>query len=103
MTVLDRLNQFRMRGGTRELTAGGSQTESPSSIQVVNSPVLIRLRAVMTSLNNYVIQNGDGGFAKFAFLMQALTDEVIEELEEKDEELIQAYMTQMGEVIAWIG
>jgi hypothetical protein len=57
----------------------------------------------MTTLNNFVIANDDSGMARFAFLMQALTDEVIEELDEKDEETIAGFMAQMGEVIAWIG
>jgi hypothetical protein len=57
----------------------------------------------MTSLNNFVIANDETGLARFAFLMQALTDEVIEELTEKDEDTIGGFMSQMGEVIAWIG
>jgi hypothetical protein len=35
--------------------------------------------------------------------MQALTDEVIEELTDKDEEAVGIFMEQMGQVIAWIG
>ena len=57
----------------------------------------------MTTLNNFVITNDEAGLAKFAFLMQALTDEVIEELTDREEEVIGAFMAQMGEVIAWIG
>ena len=76
--------------------------ESPSSTPVA-SPVLVRLQAVMTTLNNFVISNDEAGFAKFAFLMQALTDEVIEELTEKDDDTIGYFMGGMGEVIAWIG
>jgi len=57
----------------------------------------------MTTLNGYVIANDDTGLSKFAFLMQALTDEVIEELSGKEDEIIGAYMEQMGQVIAWIG
>lgn len=89
--------------GTRELTAGESSMESQSSTPVDRSPVILRLRAVMSTLNGFVIQNDTGGLSKFAFLMQSLTDEVIEELEDKDEEVIGAYMERMGEVIAWIG
>lgn len=65
--------------------------------------MVLRLQAVMTSLNGFVISNGDAGLARFAFLMQSLTDEVIEELSEKDEATIGNFMAQMGEVIAWIG
>ena len=57
----------------------------------------------MSTLNNYVISNDEAGMAKFAFLMQSLTDEVIEELTEKDEATIAVFMSYMGEVIAWVG
>jgi hypothetical protein len=78
--------------------------DGPSStLAVVRSPVVLRLQAVMTSLNGFVIANDETGLARFAFLMQALTDEVIEELTEKDEATIGGFMSQMGEVIAWIG
>lgn len=77
--------------------------ESQSSTPEARSPVIVRLQAVMSTLNGFVIQNDSGGLSKFAFLMQSLTDEVIEELEDKDEEVIGAYMERMGEVIAWIG
>jgi hypothetical protein len=77
--------------------------ESPSSTLADRSPVILRLQAVMASLNNFVISSGESDLSKFAFLMQALTDEVIEELTEKDDEAIGIFMAQMGQVIAWIG
>lgn len=77
--------------------------ESPSSTPEVRSPVVLRLQAVMSTLNGFVISNDETGMARFAFLMQALTDEVIEELTAKDEETIGVFMQHMGEVIAWIG
>lgn len=79
---------------------GESLSSTPAASR---SPVVIRLHAVMSTLNNFVIANDETGLARFAFLMQALTDEVIEELDEKDEETIGGFMAQMGEVIAWIG
>lgn len=77
--------------------------ESPSSTPEPRSPVVQRLQAVMSTLNGFVIANDETGLARFAFLMQALTDEVIEELTEKDEETIGVFMEHMGDVIAWIG
>jgi hypothetical protein len=103
MTVLDRLNRHRMQQDTRALTAGESETGLSSIPVVERSPVVLRLQAVMTTLNSFVIKNDETGMARFAFLLQALTDEVIEELTEKDEETIGVFMSQMGEVIAWIG
>lgn len=103
MSVADRVRRHRMEAGTRELTAAESTTESQSSILAARSPVVARLNAVMKMLNGFVISNDDGQLARYAFLMQALTDEVIEELSEKDEATIGAFMEGMGEVIAWIG
>ena len=86
------------------LTAGTSDQGSLSSIQAGKSPVVLRLQAVLGTLNSFVIQNGqETGFANFGFIMQSLTEELIEELDEKDEATVGAFMARMGEVIAWIG
>lgn len=86
----------------QELTAAGSET-SPSITPEVKSPVVIRLQAVMSMLNGFVVNNGEAQLGRYAFLMQSLTDEVIEELTDKDEATIGTFMEGMGEVIAWIG
>jgi hypothetical protein len=66
--------------------------------------MVLRLQAVLGTLNNFVIANGsEVGFANFGIIMQSLTDELIEELEEKDEAVIEVFMERMGEIIAWIG
>ena len=84
--------------------AAGSDLESQSStLAGSRSPVVQRLAVVIGTLNNFVIENDDGGLARYAFIMQALTDEVIEELDDKDEPTVAYFMEQMGEVIAWIG
>lgn len=65
---------------------------------------MLRLQAVLGSLNSFIIQNGsDMGFANFGLIMESLTDELIEELDERDEASVEAFMAHMGEVIAWIG
>lgn len=87
----------------RELTAGTSEDGQSSTLVVRRAPVVERLRAVMSALNSFVIHNSESDLVRFAFLMQALTDEVIEELEEVNEATIEALMMQMGEAIAWIG
>jgi len=62
------------------------------------------LQAVLSTLNTFIIQNGsEVGFANFGLIMQSLTEELIEELEDKDEETIGSLMTRMGGIIAWIG
>lgn len=102
MTVLDRINRQR-RGDSRELTAGEFRENGQLSIPEVKSPVVIRLQAVMSMLNGFVINGGEAQLSRYAFLMQALTDEVVEELTDKDEATIGTFMEGMGEVIAWIG
>lgn len=57
----------------------------------------------MSTLNSFVIRHDDTGLSKFAFLFDALTDEVIEELRTQDDETIGSYFQQMGLVIAWVG
>jgi hypothetical protein len=41
--------------------------------------------------------------ARFSFITRAMIEEIGEELVERDEETLQAFMAQIGEVIAWIG
>lgn len=66
--------------------------------------MVLRLQAVLSTLNNFVIANGsEVGFANFGLIMQSLTEELIEELEEKDEATIKVFMERMGDIIGWIG
>jgi hypothetical protein len=41
--------------------------------------------------------------ARFSFITRAMIEEIGEELAERDEETLQMFMAQIGEVIAWIG
>jgi hypothetical protein len=78
--------------------------ESPSSTLADRSPVVIRLQAVLGTLNNFVIANGrEAGLGNFGIIMQSLTEELIEELDDKDEATVTVFMERMGEIIAWIG
>ena len=93
-----------METPVRELTAADSTLESQSSTLAANrSPVVQRLAMVIGTLNSFVVENDDGNLGRYAFIMQAITDEVIEELDDKDEPTVAIFMEQMGEVIAWIG
>lgn len=58
----------------------------------------------MNSLHNYIEENDDSGtMARFSFITRAMIEEVGEELSDRDEETMQGFMAQIGEVIAWIG
>jgi hypothetical protein len=41
--------------------------------------------------------------ARFSFVTRAMIEEIGEELAERDEETMQGFMAQIGEVISWIG
>jgi hypothetical protein len=41
--------------------------------------------------------------ARFSFVTRAMIEEIGEELADRDEETLQAFMSQIGQVIAWIG
>lgn len=88
---------------TRALTVGESEQTGSLSIQEDKPPVVIRLEAVLNMLNNFVLENGDPSLARYVVIYQALTDEVIDELTERDDEAIGVFMEMMGDVISWIG
>lgn len=88
----------------RALTAGEqSPPTGSSSILADKPPVVIRLEAVLNMLNNFVLENGDPSLARYVVIYQALTDEVIDELTERDDAAIGMFMEMMGDVISWIG
>lgn len=87
----------------RALTAGESEQTGSSSILADKPPVVIRLEAVLNMLNNFVLENGDPSLTRYVVIYQALTDEVIDELTERDDASIGMFMEMMGDVISWIG
>lgn len=48
--------------------------------------------------------NDDSGtMARFSFIARAMIEEITSELEDRDEATLQAFMSQIGDVIGWIG
>jgi hypothetical protein len=41
--------------------------------------------------------------SRFSFVARAMIEEIGDELAERDEETMQMFMAQIGQVIAWIG
>lgn len=75
-----------------------------SSTRAVKPAVIQRLEYVVGTLHNFIAENDDSGtMARFSFITRAMIEEIGEELVERDEETLQAFMAQIGEVIAWIG
>jgi hypothetical protein len=84
--------------------ADGSPENGQSSIQAAKPPVILRLEYVVNTLHDYIEKNDDSGtMARFSYVTRAMIEEVGEELADRDEETLQSFMAQIGEVIAWIG
>jgi hypothetical protein len=82
----------------------GSPGNGQSSIPAVKPAVIQRLEYVVTSLHNYVAEHDDTGtMSRFSFVARAMIEEISEELADRDESVMQEYMEQIGQVIAWIG
>lgn len=102
MSVLDRVHKRQTE--QRALTAGESGELGQSSIQAVKPGVIRRLEYVVGTLHNFIEANDDSGtMARFSFITRAMIEEVGEELAERDEATLEAFMAQIGEVIAWVG
>jgi hypothetical protein len=81
-----------------------SQENGQSSTLAVKPAVIERLEYVVGALHNYIEANDDSGtMARFSFVVRAMIEEIGDELAERDEETLQLFMAQIGEVIAWIG
>lgn len=75
-----------------------------SLIPAVKPPVILRLEYVVNTLHNYIAENDDTGtLSRFSFVTRAMIEEIGEELGDRDEATMQAFMEQIGDVIAWIG
>lgn len=101
MSVLDRVHR-RQTEQRLALTTGSEAGQS--STPAVRPAVIQRLEFVVNTLHSYIEQNDDTGtIARFSFVTRALIEEMGEELADRDEETLQGFMAQIGEVIAWIG
>ena len=101
MSVLDRMHKRETL--TQARTAEGSETGQLSTL-AVKPAVIQRLEFVVNTLHEYIADNDDTGtLSRFSFVTRAMIEEIGAELGERDEETMQGFMAQIGEVIAWIG
>lgn len=71
---------------------------------MVKPPVIQRLEYVVNTLHEYIAANDDSGtLSRFSFVTRAMIEEIGQELGDRDEETMQGFMEQIGDVIAWIG
>lgn len=104
MTVLDRMQRRTAQQEQRALTEAGSETSKSITLAVTKPPVIQRLEFVVNTMHEFIAKNDDTGMmSRFSFVTKAMMEEVTAELEDRDEEALQGFMSQIGEVIAWIG
>jgi hypothetical protein len=105
MGIADRVHR-RQAMVLKEREAAVSTGNTQSGILVPAEPAHIkRLKGVVHVLRTYIEQNDESGgnYARLAFFMSTMTEELAEELSEYDEMKIRLFMYQIGEVISWIG
>lgn len=84
--------------------AAALMEDGRSITPAVKPAVIQRLEFVVDTLHSYIVENDDSGaMSRFSFVTRAMIEEIGEELGERDEETMQKFMAQIGEVIAWIG
>jgi hypothetical protein len=78
-----------------------NQQTGESTTLVVVSPVVRRLRSVLTELADYVTTNGDPRQRKMTQLLSVVIDEAMEEMGETDSRVMAGWMHMMACVIEW--
>ena len=104
MGILDRVHKAQYSRKVQQAEESLTDSTGQYSLVLAEPPVITRLKGVMHTLRSYIEQNQDGsGLGKMAFLMTTVTDELCYELEDLPPEMVQLYLAQIGEMIAWIG
>ena len=72
---------------------------------MADNPTTTRVKGVMYAIKTIIESNApSGSVSKMAFvILPALADEMCEEMRDLDEMTIRVIMSQIGEIIAWIG
>jgi hypothetical protein len=75
------------------------------TLAVVDNETAKRVKGVLYAVRALVEQNApSGSMSKMAYIiLPALADEMCDEMAELDEMTIRIIMSQIGEIIAWIG
>jgi hypothetical protein len=68
---------------------------------VVVSPVVKRLRSVLTELADFVVDNGDERQRRMTRLLGVVIDEAMDEMGETDSRVLSGWMHMMACVIEW--
>ena len=85
---------------------GDQTSQEQSSIPAVDlPPVLLRVKIVIGRLAAYSQAGGNGKYARFAWVMESMTDEILDELADMDtdQEQMMHWFDELGQVMAWCG
>lgn len=102
MSVLDRLHKAQaeeMFQPIRELSSCPEQGDNA---------VVIRLKNVFRQLHEYTTSTSQTGKAgdrllKGSYILQAVMEEVFEELKDVDEPMMSQWFVNFGDIIRWVG
>jgi len=103
MGVMDRVREKQRQ---KALQAADSSLDSAgtSNLVLAEPPHIARLKGVLRVLRQFIEQNQDGsGMARMGFVLTTIGDELADELTDMDEIQIRVFLSQIGEVIAWVG
>lgn len=64
------------------------------------SPVVARLRLVFDHMTKYISEHGD---SRYSFILKTVMDEALDEMEDEGPENLEAWFSQFGQVVSWIG
>lgn len=71
---------------------------------VADPPVVARLRVVMHQLATYAQRGPQNKYSRYAWVMQSMFDEVMDELAgDTDDTQIAGWFEQFGKIIEWCG
>jgi hypothetical protein len=71
---------------------------------VADPPVVARLRVVMKQLSEYAQRGEQNKYSRYAWVMQSMFDEIMDELAgDTDETQIAGWFEQFGRIIEWCG
>ena len=100
MSVLSRVHQAEVQ---TEQEDGDLTSLDRFSTLTLDNPTLRRLKIVLEQLTNYAQADSASKYSRYAWLLQAMMEEVFTELDEGSPENLGLWFEQFGAVIQWTG
>lgn len=64
---------------------------------------MARLRLVTTEMTQFITNNKDGKYSRYAWILDAMLQEIFEEMSDASDETLAGYIEQFGRVFTWCG